>query len=84
MPVAYSGIAAVVVDAYEAKEGSMRQLAQRFVSLSFVRNLISSYRTNGQIEAKRRGGYLQPTIRDEHLEIINSLVEEKMIYCSQN
>jgi len=33
---------------------------------------------------KRRGGYLQPTIRDEHLEIINSLVEEKMIYCSQN
>jgi len=49
----------------------MRQLAQRFkVSLSFVRN-ISSYRTNGQI-SKRRGGYLQPTIRDEHLEIINS------------
>jgi len=28
-------------------------------------------------------GYLQPTIRDEHLEIIK-LVEEKMIYCSQN
>lgn len=27
--------------------------------------------------AKRRGGYLQPTIGDEHLEIIKSLVEEK-------
>ena len=79
MPVAYSGdLRRRVVDAYEAKEGSQRQLAQRFkVSLSFVRNLISRYRTNGKIEAKRRGGYLQPTIGDEHLEIIQSLVEEK-------
>jgi putative transposase len=47
-----------IIDAYEAKEGSQRQLAQRFkVSLSFVRNLLRHYRTNGQVEALRRGGY---------------------------
>lgn len=79
MPVAYSGdLRRRVIDAYEAKEGSMRQLAQRFkVSLSFVRNLLRHYRTNGQIEAKQRGGYLQPTIQDEHLTIVKSLIEDK-------
>ncbi|MEH2382862.1 MAG: transposase [Nostoc sp.] len=64
--------------AWEGKEGSQRQLAQRFkVSLSFVRNLLRQYRTNGQIEAKRRGGYQKPTIINEHLSIIQSLVEGK-------
>ncbi len=38
-----------------------------------------SYQINGnrQIEAKRRGGYQKPTIEDEHLSIIQSLVEGK-------
>lgn len=79
MPVAYSGdLRRRVIDAYEAKEGSQRQLAQRFkVSLSFVRNLLRHYRTNGQVEALRRGGYQKPTIRDEHLTVIKSLIEAK-------
>jgi len=79
MPVAYSeDLRRRVIDAYEAKEDSQRQLAQRFkVSLSFVRNLLRHYRINGQVEAKRRGGYLEPTIGDEHLTIIKSLVEAK-------
>lgn len=79
MPVAYSGdLRRRVVEAWEAKEGLQRQLAQRFkVSLSFVRNLLRHYRINGQIEAKRRGGYQKPTIRNEHLSIIQSLVEGK-------
>ncbi len=79
MPVAYSGdLRRRLIDAYEAKEGSQRQLAQRFkVSLSFVRNLLRHYRTNGQVEAKRRGGYRKPTISDEHLTIIKSLIEAK-------
>lgn len=79
MPVAYSeDLRRRVIEAYEAKEGSQRQLAQRFkVSLSFVRNLLRHYRTNGQISAKRRGGYLEPTIGDEHLTIIKSLFEAK-------
>jgi transposase len=79
MPVSYSGdLRRRVIIAWEAKEGSQRQLAQRFkVSLSFVRNLLRHYRQNGQIEAKRRGGYQQPTIKNEDLNIIQSLVEEK-------
>lgn len=79
MPVSYSGdLRRRVIIAWEAKEGSQRQLAQRFkVSLSFVRNLLRHYRQNGQIEAKPRGGYQQPTIQNEQLSIIQSLVEEK-------
>jgi putative transposase len=45
--------------------------------LSFVRNLLRHYRQNGQIEAKRSGGYQQPTIKNEDLNIIQSLVKEK-------
>ena len=79
MPVAYSkDLRARVIAAWEAKEGSQRDLAQRFkVSLSFVRNLLRHYRTNGHIEAKRRGGNLKPLIQDEQMAIIKSLVEEK-------
>ena len=79
MPVAYSeDLRGRVIAAWEAKEGSQRQLAKRFkVSLSFVRNLLRHYRINGKIAAKRRGGYQKPTIGDEHLSIIQSLVESK-------
>ena len=79
MPVAYSeDLRSRVIAAWEAKEGSQRQIAQRFkVSLSFVRNLLRHYRTNGQIEAKRRGGNLKPIIQDEQLALVKSLVEEK-------
>lgn len=79
MPVSYSkDLRERVIMAYVAKEGSQRQLAQRFkVSLSFVRNLLRQYRTNGQIDAKRRGGYQKPTIINEHLLLIQSLVKEK-------
>lgn len=79
MPVSYSkDLRERVIMAYVAKEGSQRQIAQRFkVSLSFVRNLLRQYRTNGQIEAKRRGGYQKPTIINEHLSLIQSMVKEK-------
>ncbi|MCC5638245.1 IS630 family transposase [Nostoc sp. CHAB 5844] len=79
MPVSYSkDLRERVIMAYVAKEGSQRQLAQRFkVSLSFVRNRLRQYRTNGQIEAKRRGGYQKPTIINEHLSLSEYLVKEK-------
>lgn len=79
MPVSYSkNLGERVIMAYVAKEGSQRQLAQRFkVSLSFVRNLLRQYRANGEIEAKRRGGYQKPTITNEHLSLIRSLVAAK-------
>ncbi|WP_248277700.1 hypothetical protein [Brasilonema sp. UFV-L1] len=46
MPVSYSGdLRRRVIIACVAKEGSQRQLTQRFkVSLSFVRNLLRHYR----------------------------------------
>lgn len=79
MPVSYSeDLRRRVIAAWLAKEGSQRQVAQRFkVSLSFVRNLLRHYRESGQIEAKQRGGYQKPTIQDEHLSMIKSWVEEK-------
>lgn len=79
MPVSYSvDLRRRVIAAWENKEGSQRQLAQRFkVSLSFVRNLLRRYQDCGQIEAKQRGGYQKPTIQNEHLSIIKSFVEEK-------
>ena len=68
MPVAYSAdLRRRVIEAYVAKEGSQRQLAQRFkVSLTFVRNLLPHYRQTGIVAAKRRGGYMQPKIAAEH------------------
>ena len=79
MPVSYSGdLRRRAIAACVAKEGSQRQLAQRFkVSLSFVRNLLRRYQDCGEIEAKQRGGYHSPTIQDEHLSIIMSFIEEK-------
>ena len=79
MPVSYSGdLRRRVISAWETKEGSQRQLAQRFkVSLSFVRNLLRRYQDCGEIEAKQRGGYQKPIIQNEHLSIIKSFVEEK-------
>lgn len=79
MPVSYSGdLRRRVISAWEAKEGSQRQLAQRFkVSLSFVRNLLRRYQDCGETEAKQRGGYQKPIIQNEHLSIIKSFIEGK-------
>jgi transposase len=68
MPVAYSSdLRRRVIETYIAKEGSQRQLAQRFkVSLTFVRNLLRHYRQTGKVEAKRRGGDMEPLIAAEH------------------
>lgn len=79
MPVAYSAdLRRRVIEAWQSKEGSQRQLAQRFkVSLSFVRNLLRHYRSSGQVEAKRRGGYLRPTIDGERLLLVQRLLDEQ-------
>jgi len=46
-----------IVAAYQAKEGSQRQLAERFkVSLSFIRDLTRRYRETGKVEPKPHGG----------------------------
>lgn len=58
MPGAYSvDLRQRIVDAYQAKEGSQRQLAERFkVSLSFVRNLLRHYRQQKTVQPKPHGG----------------------------
>ena len=52
MPAPYSiDLRQRVINAYEAKEGSQRQIAERFqVSHSFVKKLIYRYRQTGTIE----------------------------------
>jgi transposase len=46
-----------IISAYQGKEGSQRQLVQRFkVSLSFVRDLTHRHRETGQVEPKPHGG----------------------------
>jgi transposase len=43
-----------VIDTVECGDGSLRQIAQRFlVSLSFVVRLLRHYRTTGSLEPKR-------------------------------
>lgn len=79
MPVAYSvDLRRRVIEAWQNQEGSQRRIAQRFkVSLSFVRNLLRHYRFNGQIEAKRRGGFVRPRIDGENLQVVQRLLEEQ-------
>jgi transposase len=46
-----------IVAAYEVKEGSQRQLAERFkVSLSFIRALRQYHRETGAVQPKLPGG----------------------------
>lgn len=78
MPVAYSkDIRSRVIAAWEAQEGSQRQLAARFkVSLSFVYRVLHRYRADGQMDAKPRGATVQPKISDMDLEKLQKLVAE--------
>ncbi len=79
MPVAYStDLRTRVIDAWDAKEGTQRQLAERFrVSLSFVKRVLHRYRTSAQRAAKPRGATLAPTINDEALALLQSLIVDK-------
>lgn len=79
MPVAYStDLRTRVIDAWNAKEGTQAQLAERFqVSLSFVKRVLRRYRTSGQREAKARGATLSPTIDGERLLLVQGWIEHK-------
>jgi len=76
MPVAYStDLRTRVIDAWEAKEGTQRQLAERFkVSLSFVKRVLRRYRTSAQRAAKPRGATLAPTINGAALALLQQLI----------
>jgi len=64
--------------AYQTKEGSQRQLANRFkVSLSFIRDLARRYRETGTIEPKPHGGGAVTKLETKHLPIIKTLVDNQ-------
>lgn len=65
-----------VIAAYQAEEGSQRQLALRFkVSLSFIRDLSRHYRLTGTVEPKPHGGGAVAKLGDAQLPIVKALVE---------
>lgn len=65
-----------VIAAYQAKEASQRQLAERFkVSLSFVRDLTRRYRETGDVEPKLHGGGAVAKLGASQLAIVKALVE---------
>ena len=64
-----------IIAAYEAKEGSQRQLAKRFkVSLSVIRDLLRHYRETGTVQPKPHGGGAVAKLRKEQLPIVAALV----------
>lgn len=77
MPSAYStDLRQRVIEAYEAKEGSQRQLAERFkVSLSFVRDLMRRYRETGTVEPKPCSGGTVPKLNAFQLPMVEHLVK---------
>ena len=79
MPGSYSiDLRQRVINAYEAKEGSQRQIAQRFqVSHSFVKKLIYRYRQTGTVEPKSHGGGAIAVIKKSELKQIEQLVKEQ-------
>lgn len=64
-----------IIAAYEAKEGSQRQLAKRFkVSLSFIRDLRRHQRQTGKVQPKPHGGGAVAKLGKEQLPIVAALV----------
>lgn len=65
-----------VIAAYQAKEGSQRQLAERFqVSLSFVRDLTRRYRETGTVAPQPHGGGAVAKLGTAQLLIVQALVK---------
>lgn len=79
MPAPYSiDLRQRVIDAYIAKQGSLRQLADRFkVSLSFVQRLLRHYQNTGQVSAKPHAGGAPAKITIKDLSIVQHLVDEQ-------
>jgi len=66
-----------IVDAYNQKESSQRQLARRFrVSLTFIENLLKRYRTDGTVEPRGHGGGQVAKLNQEQEAVVATLVEE--------
>jgi transposase len=78
MPVHSQDLRKRVVDTIERGDGSLRQIAQRFlVSLSFVVRLVRHYRTTGSLEPKPHGGGRQPALSPAQLKRLAALIRKK-------
>ena len=65
-----------ILAAYHHKEGSIRQLAQRFkVSARFVGELIVRFRATGRYHPKPHGGGNPPRIDSSKYETLQALVQ---------
>lgn len=65
-----------ILAAYDAKEGSQRQLAERFkVSLSFIRDLRRHHRETGSVQPKPHAGGAIAKLGLEQLLIVETLVK---------
>lgn len=65
-----------ILAAYEAKEGSQRQLAERFkVSLSFIRDLRRHHRETGTVQPRPHGGGAVAKLGKEQFPIVEALVK---------
>jgi transposase len=64
-----------IIAAYQAQEGSQRQLAERFkVSLSFITDLRRHHRETGTVHPKPHGGGAVAKLGREQLPIVEGLV----------
>ena len=64
-----------IVQAYENKEGSYRQLAQRFsVSLGFIQNLMKRYRETGQVDPLPHAGGSSCKLTASEMELVSTLI----------
>ena len=67
-----------IVDAYAEGKISQRQLAKQFrVTLSFIEKLLKQQREIGSIAPKQRTQQTPPKLTDEHLKVLEQLVEEQ-------
>jgi transposase len=78
MPAYSQDLRQRVVDAVEREEGSIRQIARRFVvSLSFVVRLLQIHRRTGSIRPKPHGGGHPAALTPEDLERLRELIRHQ-------
>jgi transposase len=79
MPIVYSlDLRKKVLNAWQNKEGSQRELAKRFkVSLSFIRDLSRRYKETGELTPKRQGGDRRSKLKEKEQELVKKIVEQK-------
>src|SRR4051794_6832282 len=78
MPVYSQDLRQRVLDAVQRKEGSIRQIARRFVvSLSFVVRLLQAHRRTGSIRPKPHGGGHPAALTPGDLERLRDLIRQR-------